>query len=344
MGKKKIWAYNNKYYEKRSQSEAYKNAKIDRNYNSEVPHGTIEEELAKYNIHDFSHSSNKDLEDFFNKINGDENVDNSYWFMLESRLSSPERTELRHTIKDDKLPIFIKINKVEDILSNANYYKVNTDRTPSDEYMYYLKIRELAKTGQLADMKMATFKNNYIKALESRGVSKDIIESLKALSLKKWAELYYESNPDKNISNSGLPKIKNLYLISANNNDTLEKNLKKAIHKHTIQEDNSQTEEQLFDYQTGELYEHQPKVHNKAHREHRVKYNKRYGRIFRNSTIVTADLKEISIENSILKMIDYDKSKIKVSKKGNYYIPFVGSSARHNAIGRAIKNVVDMLE
>ena len=339
MGKKKIWAYNNKYYEKRSQSEAYKNAKIDRNYKSEVPHGTIEEELAKYNIHDFSHSSNKDLEYFFNKINGDENVDKSYWFMRETRLSSPERTELRHTIKDDKLPLFIKINKVEDILSNAMYYKINTDRTPSDEYMYYLKIRELAKTGQLADMKMATFKNNYIKALESRGVSKDIIESLKALSLKKWAELYYESNPDKNISNSGLPKIKNLYLISANNNATLENNLKKIIDKYTNQEDNSQITEP-----EEKLYEYQPKAHNKGHMEHRVKYKKRYGRIFRKSAIVSADSKEINIENSILKMIDYDKSKIKVSKKGNYYIPFVGSSARHNAIGRAIKNVVNMLE
>lgn len=271
-------------------------------------------------------------------------IQDMYIEFLYDRQTKEEKTEIRYLVKNiqdmgtykEMLPSLItKMKQGTNFLGD----ETNADKEFADVWHKEVIIR----SGQFSEVHNKKAFDDYIKAMDYIGIDPDIIKAVSSMSLQDFQELTKISRPEV-IQGQFLPDIREFYSAGSPPNDNsegldeyismLEDEIRSAYRFKTGQsiEDTIANEEAM---------EQQMEVYRKPMpRYTRVPKQKKYVHIF-GKHAKSASSVESLIQDKVARYASMHNGEvnIKVAKDGHVYIPFVGTSRKNNAIGRAIKHL-----
>lgn len=247
-----------------------------------------------------------------------------------------------------------------DIQEYGNYLRKNTPYTNEQiEYLWkdYNKIKGLVYTGQYEDYRINAFRDSYINAMKQSGLSKEAMDNLENLSIEQFANLANMRNADKSKERKWrLPELGgfNYHIQDTEAMKDYATNAEKEI-RELFKEMGLEWKE--YDYRQVDFTEI-----NKRRASHYKSYSadvrKAIRVINRTYNTVTNRVDESKYgENEVgnveflertVKSMSRTTSKnnqvIRKSKKGEYYIPFVGSTRKGTKNRNLLLDIVDLLD
>ena len=260
-----------------------------------------------------------------------------------SRNSDISMNELKRRYKEYGINYFA--TKKEFVEKMKSYDKDITDEIIDNMWSSYSHRDVLIRTGQYDEARTRIFRDNYIKALKAIGISDEQLKVLNKLPLSRWKEVASVPNADKtSLSTTKLPHLGG-FAYSTRGDEVrkvgVEDIWSEVLSAFEITED--MTEEQMEDAR---------EKTRQLRREKELQFKevkKRYATVVR---FIPKDKREQLNENSI---DDYqesirslispytksNKKRIRKSKKGYFYIPFVGSQSPKSANRQIVSDIVN---
>lgn len=260
-----------------------------------------------------------------------------------SRDSSISMNELKRRYEEYGINYFA--TKKEFVEKMRKYDKDVTDEIIDNMWNAYSHRDVLIRTGQYDEARTRIFRDNYIKALKAIGISDEQLKVISKLPLSRWKEVASVPNADKtSLSTTKLPHLGG-FAYSTKGDEVrkvgVEDIWSEVLSAFEITED--MTEEQMEDARekTKQLI---------AEKESQFKeVKKRYTTVVR---FIPKDRREQLNENSI---DDYEESimslitpetksgrkRVRKSKSGYLYIPFVGSLRKESKNQTIVADIIN---
>ena len=222
-----------------------------------------------------------------------------------------------------------------------------TDDMIEEMWKAYKHRDALIRTGQYQEERTRIFRDNYLKSLNAIGTPDRVLDALRAIPLKQWDTVANIPNPDK--SSPSITKLPHLgrFAYSTKGGDERDPSASEiwrdVLTTFGIDPDDMQ---QKIDYDA------EVKYFNDITREYEEAWGeskKRMKAVIR--LIPKPKREEINrnsiddYEESILSLVEpttkKGKKRVKWSKKGYFYIPFVGSQNPKSKNAQIVSNIVN---